>query len=166
MDMGNSLTWDCDFLLQSAACYPFHISKRPCGIYLHHSSYSNSKGLKEWNFSLKRMIDRINFYPSLNTEIKKKAVELISKDLKKINKHIILRLIYTKQLQEAYDHAIMFRKDHRLSLETIVLLILTGLCRWLPSMVFVVLWMRKLKGLKKQRAFRHYKDYSQWLTRV
>jgi glycosyltransferase involved in cell wall biosynthesis len=164
MDMSNSLTWDCDFLLQNAARFPFYISKRPCGIYLHHSSYSNSKGFDEWNFSLKRMIDRINLNPHLNIEIKRTAAELINKDLKRLNKPIILRNIYNKQLRLAYNSAFAFRKNQGLNLETFVLLNLVRLCLWFPSFISVVLWIRKLKNFKKQRAFRHYKHYAKWLA--
>jgi glycosyltransferase involved in cell wall biosynthesis len=164
IDMGNSLTWDCDFLLQSAARFPFHISKRPCGIYLHHSSYSNSKGFEDWSFALNRMIERLNDSPYLETEEKKLATDLINKDLEKLNKPLILRNIYNKQLQLAYRSAFAFRKNQGINLETFILLNLTRLCLWFPSFVSVVLWARKLKNFKKQRAFRHYRHYAKWLA--
>jgi glycosyltransferase involved in cell wall biosynthesis len=164
IDRDNSLTWDCDFLLQSAARFPFHISKRPCGIYLHHSSFSNSKGFEEWSFSMKRMIERLNLNPLLNAETKKKAAGLINKDLEKLNKPIILRHIYAKQLQSAYNSAFLFKKNQGLNFETFILFHLTRLCLWVPLLVPVVLEIRKLKSFKTQRSFRRYKHYARWLA--
>lgn len=163
IDMGNPLTWDCDYLLQCAARYPFHISKRPCGIYLHHSSYSNSKGFAEWNFSLKRMIERVNLSSHLNLEAKKAAENLINHDLEKLNKPIILRYVYNRKLQEATDLANAFRRNYGLNLETFVLLNIVKLCLCFPPFVHVLLWARKIKHLKQQHAFRKYKNYAKWL---
>jgi glycosyltransferase involved in cell wall biosynthesis len=165
IDMDNPLTWDCDYLLQCAARYCFYISKRPCGIFLHHCSYSNSKDFEEWNFSLKRMIERINLNPFLTIEIKEKAAILINKDLEKLNKPIILKYIYQRKLDEAYGLAITFRRDYGLKLETFILLNLTRFCLWFPLFVHIVLWFRKLKKIKQQRSFLQYKNYAKWLTK-
>ncbi len=163
IDMGNSLTWDCDFLLQSAARFPFHISKRPCGIYLHHSSYSNSKRFEDWSFAFHRIIERIHLNSYLDLDSKKKASELITKDLKKLNKSIILRHIYNRQFQLACNSAFSFKEKQGLNLETFVLLNLARLCLCFPFFTSVVLWVRKLKNFKQQRSFRHYKHYAKWL---
>jgi glycosyltransferase involved in cell wall biosynthesis len=164
IDIDNSLTWDWDFLLQVAARYPFYISKRPCGIYLHHSSYSNSKSFEEWNFSFTRVIERINLNLHLDTEIKKTASALMKSDLKNLNKSIILRYIYNKQLTKAYNLGYKFRKNYGFNLETFIFFNLTRICLWLPFFTRIVLWVRKLKNFKKQRSFRRYRKYTQWLT--
>ncbi|MGC1877994.1 MAG: glycosyltransferase family A protein [Rhabdochlamydiaceae bacterium] len=166
IDMSNALTWDCDFLLQIAARYPFHISKRPCGIFLHHhSSYSSSKGLENWNSSLKRMIERIDFNPHLDSEVKKTAIELINVDLKNMNRSFILQSLFNRKFQEACDDASLFRKNYGLNLKTLFFLNLTRLCRSFPFVLHPLSLVRKLKNFKRERLYRlNYKKYAKWLT--
>jgi hypothetical protein len=165
IDMSNALTWDCDFLLQIAARYPFHISKRPCGIFLQHSSsYSNSKGLESWDSSFKRLIERISFNSYLNKEIKKTAIDLINADLKNINRPFILRSLFNRQFQEACDCVSFFRKNYGLNLEILLLLNLARLCRSFPFALHALSLVRKLKNFKRERPYRAYEKYAKWLT--
>ncbi len=165
IDMSNALTWDCDFLLQIAARYPFHISKRPCGIFLsHHSSYSTSKGLESWNSSLKRLIERIDFNAHLDTELKKTAIELINANLKNMHRPFIVRSLFNRKFQQACDDASLFRKNYGLNLKTLFFLILTRVCRFFPFAVHALSLVRKLKNFKRERPYRAYEKYAKWLT--
>jgi glycosyltransferase involved in cell wall biosynthesis len=142
IDMQNALTWDWDYLLQCATKYACYISKRPCGIYLHHASYSNSKGFDAWDYSLRRMIERLN----VESGIKKAAAELILRDLKGMYRPLILRYLYERKFQEAYDLA---RQEG-------VLLWLAKAAMRMPAVVHLILWVRALKHLKRQWTFRRY----------
>lgn len=60
IDVENPLAWDCDFLIQLASLFPFAISKKLCGIFIHHSdSYSGNQSLVSYVQSIKRLILRV-----------------------------------------------------------------------------------------------------------
>jgi glycosyltransferase involved in cell wall biosynthesis len=165
IDFSNALTWDCDFLIQIAARYPIFISKRPCGIFLHHqSSYSNAQELKSWEYSLSKMMERLNLNEHLPAEVKMDAIALINEDLKLKTRAFILLSLFSKKFKTAYDYARIFRKNYGLNLEALVFLILIPCCRWFPPGLQGLFLLRKIKRLMNTRSHRFYKQYAKWLN--
>jgi glycosyltransferase involved in cell wall biosynthesis len=163
IDRQNSLTWDCDFQLQVAARFPIFIQKRPCGIFLHHEkSYSNAQNFLKWEASLKHLTERIRALDILSDPVKEKAIELIQSDLKAVNRAFILRSLFGKNLEEAYDCAQIYRKRYHVEFESSILLTLSRLCRICPPFVY---FLRMLRGIKhwRNRQFEPYQHYAKWL---
>ncbi len=163
IDIHNSLTWDCDYLMQIAARYPFYISKRPCGIFLHHESYSNSKGLEDWTFSLKKMMERINLSSHLSKEIKEKAVGLINSDLTALNRSFIFKSIFNRKFKEANSYAVTFKRNNGLSLKSLIFVNLTRFCLWFPFLVYPLLWIRSFKKFVFKMSCSQYAMYAKWI---
>jgi glycosyltransferase involved in cell wall biosynthesis len=112
IDMDNSLTWDCDFLMQIAARYPIFISKRPCGIFLHHdSSYSNAQKFENWKCALSKMCDRLQHNTNLSTDAKNTAIARIEDDLRITNRAFILKSLFSKKFKEAYTYSLALKKN-------------------------------------------------------
>jgi glycosyltransferase involved in cell wall biosynthesis len=157
IDSTNALTWDCDYFLQIAARYPFYISKRPCGIFLHHSSYSNTKGFEHWEDSWKKVMQRVQANLHIDAPIKKNAVERIQADLESMNRPLIFRSLFHRKFREAHELALGFRKSR-------LLIQITRLCVRFPFLVHALLWVRATKNVIHQKSFRRYKRYSKWLN--
>lgn len=153
MDMTNALTWDCDYFLQIAARYPIYISKRPCGIFLHHSSYSNTKGFEHWEESWKKVMQRVRENPLLDTTIKERATALIHSDWENMHRPLVFRSLFHRQFQEAHALALKAGKSW-------LLILITRLCVWFPFLVYFLLCVRALK----KKSFPRYKHYAKWLN--
>ncbi len=82
IDEENHLTWDCDYLLNSARQFPIIISKKPCAIFLQHSkSYSFSQTTALWENTFYRIIDRLEKNFDLPPPVAKEAKNKVLLDL-------------------------------------------------------------------------------------
>ncbi len=164
IDRGNVLTWDCDFLLQVAARHPIFISKRPCGIFLHHdTSYSNAQTFNKWQDALKRISKRIEALEFLPATAKMGAINLIDNDLKICNRSFIIIHLVNKRFEESFNCAKLFRETYGDSFDSLILLISSKICCLFPLFVRLLLLIRNVKMLKKAKLFRSYVQYAKWL---
>jgi glycosyltransferase involved in cell wall biosynthesis len=163
IDKHNPLTWDCDFLIQISANHAIVIDKQPCGIFLHHdASYSNAQNLANWKQAYQSMVQRLTDFTQLSAGIKRSAVSLMQHDLKMINRAFILRALSQRQFKEAFRSAREFQQTYGLKAQSIVLLILTYLCQWIPSTLHLLLFAQKLKKMRNKES-RLYRGYAKWL---
>jgi glycosyltransferase involved in cell wall biosynthesis len=164
IDMDNALTWDCDFLLQIAARYPIAINKRPCGIFLHHdSSYSNAQDLKKWESSHRHLSRRIELTASLSPGVKKVAIQRFGSDLKAVNRALALQHLFEKRFKEAFDDALVFRKNYGMSATFFVLLVLAKSCQYFPPLIYLLRLIRSVKKMRKKEGYLSYTQYAKWL---
>lgn len=165
IDMSNALTWDCDFLIQISSQYPFYISKKPCALFLHHhSSYSNSKQLEDWQYSLNKMKERINQNEHLRDEDKKHAINLMDYDLKLKNRAFILLSLFSRKFAVAREYADSFTKNYGLNLEMRVFIALIAICRLFPPALQLLLLVRKMRKVMNKGPHSFYKQYAKWLV--
>ena len=137
IDRDNALTWDCDFLLQIAARHSIFISKRPCGIFLHHeSSYSNAQGFEKWKYSLSRIGKRLNCIEQVSSDAKHLLLRLIGDDLKACNRAFIHHSLFHRKFQDAYDYATIFRRSYGLNSSSLIFLIVSRVCVWFPPAIY------------------------------
>ncbi len=70
IDSDNPLFWDCDYLLQIASKFPYVISKKPCGLFLHHpDSFSNSQDLLHSEAAFKKLLARFPLKSELEHDL-------------------------------------------------------------------------------------------------
>ena len=164
IDMNNSLTWDCDFLIQIAARYPIFISKRPCGIFLHHtSSYSKSQELENWKCSWNKVAERINSLNGLEPEVKGAALQLVKLDIKTKDRALIFRALLDKKFQDAIEHARSFRENYGSDSKAWLFLIVTRACLWFPAVVILLKLFYQIRKQWNQRPYRSYEQYAKWM---
>lgn len=165
IDRANSLTWDCDFLMQIAARHPIYISKRPCGIFLHHEhSYSNAQDFEKWEQSLKCMSKRLDSLENLSADVKNLASELIVSDLKDRNGDFIRRALVNRKFREACDYAVMYRRNYGLNLSSLILLVVSRICYWVPFSAYLFYLIRKIIRMWRSDHQHYCKCYVKWLS--
>lgn len=165
IDRDNELTWDCDFLLQITARHSIFISKRPCGIFLHHdSSYSNAQDFGKWEYALNRMGKRLNSFEHLLGDVRSLLLKLIRSDQKACNRAFILQSLFSRRFNEAYDYATIFKKDYGLNSSSLILLIITRFCAWFPPAIYPLFLIRKIMQIKKILTYSSYRQYAKWLA--
>ncbi|MBS0603525.1 MAG: glycosyltransferase family 2 protein [Verrucomicrobia bacterium] len=160
IDAENPLTWDCDFLLHVAARYPIIVTKRPCGIFLHHClSYSKVQDFKNWEHAHSRLIKRICLIDQLSDEIKEAAIQLIHNDLKVTNRAFVLQSLFDKKFTQAREYASSFRKNYGLCSTGFILTALSILCSWFPPTFYFLYLLRKIKRAGNRNNLSSYKKY-------
>lgn len=165
IDTDNALTWDCDFLLQITARHPIFISKRPCGIFLHHeSSYSNAQDFGKWEYSLNRMKNRLGNLKHFSLETQNSLQQLIEDDLKACNRAFIHHSLFHKKFLDAYDYAKIFLKNYGKSSSSLILLIISRLCTWFPPTIYPLFLIRKIMRFKKTQPYSSYKKYISFIV--
>ncbi len=168
IDSNNALMWDCDFLIRIAARFPIFISKRPCGIFLHHaSSFSGHQELECWDESQRKMAERLECNPHLSLEVKKNALILLNLVSRKRNRALIHLSLFDKKFDNAYRYAKAFHKNHGLGIETALLLIASAICKWIPGTIYMLFLLRSLKKIKRRKnCFENYKKYRIYLNEI
>ena len=152
------------FFLQIAARFPIFISKRACGIFLHHdSSYSNAQELENWKQSLNKMSDRLNRSAHLTFDVKNTATALIDNDLKLKNRAFILQSLFARKYKTAKAYAYVFKENYGLNFEIVIFLILITFCQLFPPTIQMLFLLRRIKRMINKRSYFFYKQYAKWL---
>lgn len=103
IDMQNSLFWDCDFLIQIAAQFPFYLTKKPCGFFLvHPDSYSNSRSFDEVKKAHERLIGRLDQY-DLEPSLRNSCLELLNREYKTWTIHHFAFHLNQKRYADAFN---------------------------------------------------------------
>jgi hypothetical protein len=164
IDTENNLVWDCDFLLQIAAEYPIVISKRPCGILLHHnSSYSNTQSFERWAAALKRLLEKLNLQDRLSSATKTKATKLIENELKTVHIASTIRALFNRKFNEASSYADQFRENYGLSWYSLLLLTATKSAKLFPPAVSILKLLRMIARFPKKTSQSSYQEYQNWI---
>ncbi|SRR5581483_613797 len=165
IDRDNALTWDCDFLLQIAARYPIFVSKRPCGIFLHHSfSYSNAQNFEKWKDALNRMSERLSSLEHLSEEIRISLLRLIRNDLKACNRAFIVQSILNKEHEKASHYGMIFKRSYGNSHTLSLLLTFSKLSTFFPFLINILLLLKKIIRAKRRQYHYLYRHYASWLN--
>lgn len=164
IDMENNLTWDCDFLVQIAARFPFVTSNHPCSIFLHHeASYSNIQSFDPWKNAFTRVSERLDLLTPLSVAIKRAACEAIKRDLKATNWAFVFVSLFKKRNAEACYYASLFNEKFGPSSKSWILLALTRSCRYFPPTLFFLRVMNKIRRLTMKKSQHPYESYAEWL---
>ena len=71
IDFDNPIGWDCDLLIQLAGQFPFAISKKRCGVFIHHeNSFSGSQDTLASLDAICRLMLRVRDFSWMKEEIK------------------------------------------------------------------------------------------------
>lgn len=165
IDKKNPLMWDCDFLIQIASRYSFIISKKPCGIFLHHqTSYSGIQSLEEWETAQDCLQKRVSSSNAISDAVKNRMHDLMDHDLRNTHRAFALNCLFAGNFNQAIKFATIYRKKYGLSLTSMILLLLSKLCSCLPYALPFLLWARRIKKkLQKEKGKHPYQEYAKWL---
>lgn len=164
IDADNVLIWDCDFLLQIASRYTIYVSKRPCGIFLHHeSSYSKAQDFAKWEYAYHRLSQRVGGSDYLPEEMKKVARRLIANDIKAAHRAFVLQSLFHRRVKEAEAYAESFRNNYGLSLSSFTLLAMSRTCLWFSPTIYLLEFLRKIKKIRKSHSPDDCQQYVKWL---
>jgi glycosyltransferase involved in cell wall biosynthesis len=162
IDTTNQLLWDCDFLMQIAARFPFYISKKPGGIFLQHpSSYSFSQDLTAWKTAVERLKMNIQNFESLALDVKNALLRRIACFLRDVEiGHAVLNF-YQKRFAIAHQMLKNCLDKGGYNFVTFTFLIWIKVCLFIPPAFLVILGLKKCRRLlKRKSSLKEYEKYS------
>lgn len=164
IDSNNVLMWDCDFLIHIAARFPIFISKKPCGIFLNHSSsFSGHQRLESWNNSMKMIAGRMGSHSLLSDENKKQAIALINLESRQRNQAFIHFSFFNKKFDEVLQYAKALQENDGLHFKSFIFTNLARMCLRLPVLIYPLFLIRMVRQLMKKRSYSQYEMYAKWI---
>ncbi|MBI3258646.1 MAG: glycosyltransferase family 2 protein [Ignavibacteriae bacterium] len=154
---------DVDFLFRFAARYPVAISKKPCAVFVHHtSSYSNTHVLELYWPTWLKLITKIHEEKEILPEIKIQLEHMLETDLQRGLFVAAVKCIEKKKFQEAAAAIELFCQQSSSKGKRNFLTTTLTICQRFPFMQrgFSALlglrrfWKRHIKGFRLQRKYR------------
>jgi glycosyltransferase involved in cell wall biosynthesis len=151
IDFQNQPAWDCDYLLQLAAEFPFFISKKPCGIMLHHNgSYTAHQSYERTKNSVLRLVRRVEELPV--RDARRAALNALQDHLNKINFYSVMSLLANRNAKEAWNCS-----------QTFFCKAISLFCRAFPVFCFLFSFLKTCQCKKRRLLFKKYEQYLRFL---
>lgn len=142
---------DVDFFYRISARYPIVISKKPCAVFVSHStSYSANNGLKLiWPGRL-RMIENLNNDKEIPFEVREKAERQIHGDLQRLLFNTALIAVLRQDFDTAFSSASLFFQQNVTKIKKILLKVSIAACvRWKFMLLLLTLLYKLRKAWRK-----------------
>lgn len=164
IDMSNQLTWDCDFLIHLALRFPVFITKVPCGIMLQHdTSFSNTRGVEEWDYAMHKMIKRVQNDIEIDPFMKKRVERLIKLDVKRTVQSYFFTYLLNRKFIESRSAIAIYEKNKCSVIKIIIFKFLLFLSNRSSLIIFLLKKLRQLKRSLRARSNKGYNSYAQYL---
>jgi len=158
---------DIDYMFRAASGLPFAISKKPCAVFVQHSSsYSKNNGLKLIWPGWQIMISKIKENAGLSSETKIIAEQKLQVDLQNLLFLNVLRSIERKQFEDATTIAAIFNQVSNKKWKKLLLAGVIEICKVFPFfqkpvvglLVLRRFWRRRIKLARMQAEFQQWKS--------
>lgn len=158
---------DIDYMLRASSGLPFAISKKPCAVFVQHSSsYSKNNGLKLIWPGWQIMISKVKENTGLSLETKVIAEQKLQLDLQNLLFLNVLRSIERQQFDDAATIAAIFNQVSHKKWRKLVLSMVIEICKVFPLfqkpivglLVLRRFWRRRIKLARMQTEFKQCKS--------
>lgn len=146
IDSENPLLWDCDYLLQIASKYPIVITKKPCGVFLHHpTSFSNHQDLEKLKESFHRLASQLE--KRVPSQVYEKGKIFLQSHLIESKAGVYMSLLLAKKFPEAQTVLKELKNEPLLGKKAFIFQILFPLSVRIPFFVTLLHGVKKFKNL-------------------
>lgn len=170
IDMANALVWDVDFLVNIALQFPVYVTKKPCGIFLHHAaSYSNTPDLDRWVKSFDRIVQRLKLTADIPVTMqkRKKAADEVNRGLNNMISGYVIYYLMNRHFKHASYASSVYKKRAGLNFKSLIFVFTSRMCVTFPTtfklLLFARLFKKLYKRLFKQKINDSYMQYAKWL---
>jgi glycosyltransferase involved in cell wall biosynthesis len=160
---------DIDYMFRAAACSSFVVSKKPCAVFVQHSSsYSGYNGLKLIWPGWQMMISKLH-QAQLSVEVQALAEQKLKIDLQNLLLMNVFRSLEKKKFDEATSVTNIFNQNCQRKWMKQFLAITIKICKAFPLVQKLLvlmltmrrLWLRRIKRASIQSEYRKWKGFLQ-----